>query len=342
MEMFANWNDSLNNDSMFINETQSLTCAARSIQQEVTYNSTSNMVLRSFKIISSILIIIFGVLLNSMVLVLVKKFKSLQTFSFAIALQVIAIDLIRSSITHPAILVTAIANKWLFGEYVCILTGFVNFSSILARIVLMLTLVIDRFCSIFMPFYYPNRRRKIMLSLSLAAWSLAILLCTLMLPGLIDCYTYVPQGSGCYYSLRCNRQCTILLNFTVFFVILPFSIVPIFLFGALFWKAKKIKKRTVLALNDLTDNGSATKRNWRATITFFLLFIVQFVVFIPLVLALTFLRFIFSSSPWLNFIQILSANLLALLVIVDPLFIMRDRDMRIAMAELKWFPSLFC
>ena len=189
MEMFTN-NISLNNNSsMSINETQSLICAARNIQQEVSlpYSTTWAMIFRSFEIIFNILVIVFGALLNSLVLVLVKKFKSLQTLSFAIALQVIVINLVKVAISFPTSLVTALANKWVFGGYACAIAGFAIFSTFIIRMVLMLTLVIDRFCNVFMPFYYPKRRKKIMLSLTLAAWSLTILMSIIMLPGLNDC-----------------------------------------------------------------------------------------------------------------------------------------------------------
>ena len=317
--------DSLNNNSsMSINETKSLMCAARSIQQEVSlpYSTTLTSILRSFEIIFHILVISFGALFNSMVLVLVIKFKSLQTFSFVIALQVIVIDLIRVAIPYPASLVTALASKWAFGEYVCVITGYVIFLTFIIRMVLMLTLVIDRFCNVFMPFYYPKRRKKIMLSLTLAAWSLTIFVSIVMLPGLNDCYEFLPNGWRCYASPRCNRQCTIITNFIFFLVVLPSGIVPIFLYSALSWKAKKIKKSTASAANDLTDNGNTTRREWRATITFFLLFMAVFVVTVPPVLIFIMLQLIFPPSPWFNLIQLLSVNMLALLVILDPLFIM--------------------
>ena len=341
--MFTNnWNDS--NSSMSINETQSLICAARNIQQEVSlpYSTTWTMILRSFEIIFNILVIVFGTLLNSLVLVLVKKFKSLQTLSFAIALQVIVIDLITVSIHNPTSLVTALANKWVFGKYVCIIGGFAVFSTFLIRMVLMSTLVIDRFCNVFMPFYYPKRRKKIMLSLTLAAWSLTIFVSIILLPGLNDCYEFVPEGWGCYASPQCNRPCTILSNVIFSLIVLPSGIVPIFLYSVLFWKAKKIKKSTASAANDLTDNGNTTRREWRATITFFLLFMAVFVVTVPPVFLFFILELIFPPSTWLNIIRLFSSNMIPLLVILDPLFIMRDRDMRIAMAQLKWVPNLFC
>ena len=72
----------------------------------------------------------------------------------------------------------------MFGEYVCVITGYISFLTFIIRMVLMLTLVIDCFCNVFMPFYYPKRCKKIMLSLTLAAWSLTIFVSIVMLPGL--------------------------------------------------------------------------------------------------------------------------------------------------------------
>ena len=343
------FNDSLNNNgSMSVNETQSLICVARSIlmaeEESLPYTTTLNVVVRSLKIIFSILIIIFGVLLNSLVVVLVKKFKSLQTLSFTIALQVIVINLIKVSIKQPASLVTAMVNKWLFGEYICIFFGFVVLMTLLTRTLLLFTLILDRFCNVFMPFYYPGCRRKVMLRLSLGAWSLAMLLSIIMLPRLTDCYRYLPHVWGCYPSPLCNEWCAVVFGTTLFLVILPSCIVPIFLFGALFWKARKIKKSTVVVAIDLTENGengNVTRYQIKTTI-FFLLFVSLFIVTLPPLLIYVILDVILSSPPWIQFLQTLCENLIGSLVIMDPLFIMQDRDMKIAMAKLKWVPRLFC
>ena len=52
------------------------------------------------------------------------------------------------------------------------------------------------------------------------------------------------------------------------------AILPIFLYAALYCKARKLRNRVLVALADRKQE--AHKREWKATITFFLLFVTAF------------------------------------------------------------------
>ena len=63
---------------------------------ELPFSSTlSTTTVRSLQAIFYILFILFGITLNTLVIVLVAKYKKLQTRSFAIALQVVVLNLAR-------------------------------------------------------------------------------------------------------------------------------------------------------------------------------------------------------------------------------------------------------
>lgn len=69
-----------------------------------------------------------GILLNTLVIALVAKYRKLQTHSFAIALQVVALNLLRATI-FLVDQANVVANRWLFGEHICSLTGILVTSS---------------------------------------------------------------------------------------------------------------------------------------------------------------------------------------------------------------------
>ena len=76
------------------------------------------MAMRGVRAFLCIILFFVGTFLNSLVIVLVAKHKKLHTLSFAIALQVVVLDLLLCQILVVN-LVSVIANGWLFGEHFC-------------------------------------------------------------------------------------------------------------------------------------------------------------------------------------------------------------------------------
>ena len=97
-------------------------------------------------------------------IVLVAKYKKLQTLSFLVSLQVVVLDWLLS-ISILTGLSTNIANKWLFGEYGCAITGFIFSTGSFARTLLMCVFVIDRYLAIVWPYFYPKYKLKVLLSI---------------------------------------------------------------------------------------------------------------------------------------------------------------------------------
>ncbi len=98
-----------------------------------------------------------GVFLNTFVLMLLLKFKKLWTLTFALALQIVLINLVNSLLFSTEVI-------RLFGESIC---GFLHFLAYITRIVIMmLVFVIDRCLTIYLPFFYPKHRLKTVCTLS--------------------------------------------------------------------------------------------------------------------------------------------------------------------------------
>ena len=153
--------------SGYANSTESenitLSCLEETIQASVTtqlpYSSTLTMAVRGVLALFYIILIFGGTFFNSLVIVLVAKHKKLHTLSFAIALQVVVLDLLLS-LTFMVNLVSAIANGWLFSEHFCAFIGFVITTMALMRTFLMFIFVIDRFLSVFLAILLPKTQSK--------------------------------------------------------------------------------------------------------------------------------------------------------------------------------------
>ncbi len=327
------WNPE-ENGSAATDETL-LSCYAKALQNQVDLGPPYvSKILRYCHMICYLVIYFLGGFLNIIVLMLVLKFKKLHTISFALALQIVIINLIIVLVILFFNIVTSIANRWLFGEYVCAIIGAIQFITYVARIVLMLVFVIDRFLNVFLPFPYPKRRLKIVCTLSVIAWLLVLAIAVIMLPGLLDCYEYLPLRKECYPSVHCSTACLTVMNLQACLIVLPSIIVSTVLYSCLFCKAKKAKR-------ELNNSDCDV---WRATITFTLMFVALFILIIPFFTWLIIYSVInaFIDTPvWMYIFTGLIFNMVTLIVVMDPIFIMRNRDVKELLSTISWMPRCF-
>ncbi len=199
-------------------------------------------IVKYFQMVNFLIVFFLGVFLNTFVLILLLKLKKLWTLSFALALQIVFINLV-NSLLFATDIITNIADQWFFGEYICVLVGFMHFLAYITRIVLMLVFVIYRCLTIYLPFAYPKYHRKTVCTLSGIAWLLVFVITIAMLPGFLDCYAYSPFRYRCIVSSHCSRACSVLLNINTAVIVLPSIIIStIYNYISLFWKAKKAKE----------------------------------------------------------------------------------------------------
>lgn len=336
----------LDNSTTINGTMDSLACTAGSLRGPIMlpYSFTLTTIVRSLQTFLYILTFVFGIILNSLVIILVAKYKKLHVRTFAVALQVVVLNLIVSSTVLMLRPVTSIANQWLFGEAMCVFTGYIYLTFLLLRALLMLVFVIDRFLSVFFLFSYPRHSSIIMLVTSVATWMFAVGARTIGFPGVLDCYSFISTSFLCVHSSRCSTECARTANVNLGIVFGPATIVPIILYALLYWRAKKLKKNHfLLAPSSSPSNGSVvTKkseiREWKANITFFLLFISVFALTTPVValnLIFAAIRRMNGPSPVLYVLSSILSSMSALIVIADPIVIMRHRDVHDILSKVK-------
>ena len=197
-------------DSAF-NVTEDLICAARSIQEPpapLPYSEALILVEKVYLALIFCFTLIAGTLLNIFVLFLVIRYKKLHTLTFGISLQIVVLNLIQLYGAIIFRLVTVITETWVLGIAVCVISGYIFNTVYNARAFLMCVFVIDRFLSIFAPYFYPRHSKKLIIPLCVSFCVISLLLQLLLLPGLFDCYSFSPTQGLCLLR-GCNNSCSI-------------------------------------------------------------------------------------------------------------------------------------
>ena len=209
-------------------------------------------------------------------MILVLKYKKLQKIHFKIAVQSSVFNTLVSvdfntlvSVEFITAVITSIAYHWLFGEIMCGIIGAGVLSLAMAKLLVLLIFVVDRFLSVFVPYGYPKHQKVVLAFLCLAAWSISLV--ALVIGFILDCYEFISHTFWCYLNASCSKSCAVFLGVVDVVILIPANIIPVVLYVMLFIKAKKLKKAA--AIEDKFD--------WNATVTFFLVFLTTFLMAIP-------------------------------------------------------------
>ena len=283
---------------------------------------------------------IVGITMNGFVVFLIGRHKILQKRSFYLALQLIVAHLLFSCTVLPVMFVSALLGEWRLGVFMCQLLGTIHDVVITSRYLLTFVLTVDRFLSVFFPFFYLQRGGKISLCTSSVAWIISVSRAITSLKGVLNCTNYVPTFKMCSGAPFCSNICrvhTLLFSaiLALFGVLLPFLF-----YVVLFCKAKIIKYRLnksiqlqqVPSLQESNSTGDRTTEQWyndRATITFLILTMVIIGCALPPYILYTAQNILTEIPATVTILQILvGRTLIYSLAAADPIIIMRNRDVR--------------
>ncbi len=271
-------------------------------------------------------LVIIGALLNALVLFLVARHKKLRTVSFGIAFQLATVNLLSSIGYGIPTVINHLAGFWILGYDFCIVSGFILYFLINVRILLIFLFAIDRFSYVFIPFSYPKHNGKVIIIMSVLAWSLGISFNILNLPSAFDCYSFKEDTMTCAINTECNTtNCSII--FYIFFtvIIIPAILISIGLFAALYYKGKMIRKQD---LKMGISSSLITEQEWRAMKTFILLFLAIFIETIPPFILLPAAELLERGSVAKVLVKLLGIDLLIALVMTDPIIILKNPDFK--------------
>ena len=321
------------------NFTLTSTCAASSFQAAngSVLPPAVDIAARVAQVIYNSILVTVASILNALVIFLVLKFKKLRNVSFAIAIQIAIIDcllviyIIFGTVNH-------IPGYYILGVNFCIITSILYVVIGYVRNCLIFVFSFDRFASVFAPFNYPRYSHKIITILCVVLWSLGIATAIIPIPPLLDCYTVREPTLSCGYSTSC-KSCLPFFLVVMATHFVPMMFIPVGFFIALYIKGRKIRRQeaNMLGLN----SRNMSEQEWRATKTFVLLLVGIFVVtFPPIIITTLLLRF---GSVAQTLATKLAFNILYLIVITDPIIILKNADVKEALEKLKKeFKDSYC
>lgn len=332
------------NTSTVDSGNETLTCLARNIQGPVElplFPPLLPLVSRCLLVIYYMLTAFYGTLFNGLVVYLVCKYKQLRTLDFVFALQIAVSNIIGTVILLSGQFSSVLLNQWRLGEPICAILGILNLFVPCSRTLLLLCFVINRSCNIFFAYSYPKYRTKVASGLMIAVYLISVVLSTI--PVAIDCFSFSVTGWTCRLTSSCNSLCMAYQLFLGFTVYIPSSIASVIMYSALFRKGWKARKGLPVAANDLTGDRKMINKEWRATITFFLMFASIFIFVVPGILLLLATRTAgvltnSEESLWFYILDGLTVNSFAIIHIADPCFILRNRDVREVFSKINWIP----
>ena len=232
-------------------------------------------------------------------------------------------------------MVTIFTEKWVFGASMCVISAYIFQAAYAIRSSLMCVFVIDRFLSVFAPYFYPRHSKKITITLSVVSVTATLLFLLPQLPGLLDCFSYVQAQGLCVFNSYCSESCRSygLIYFNIVFI--PTTLIPVVLYVLLYWKVKKIQHADA-SLG--TQSVGGRRRDSKAAITFFLLFLSTFLLtslFIGLMIILVHILRSSGPSPVIYILLAVSNSAPYFIPITDPIVIMRHGDVRNVLREVK-------
>ena len=313
------------------NSTWTTSCATSTLQAA---NGSGlppdvDIAIRVFQVTFTILRSIFGLMLNGLVVFLIARYRELKNVSFAIAIQIAAVNLLLTGIYSLSV-VSNSAGRWILGTDICIATGFLVVMLVHVRDNLILVFALDRFSLVFVPFHYPKYSRRVVIALCASSWLLGLLNSVIVLPPLLDCYKYNAVYLLCNYSQFCNSRCHIYHFVLIITHLAPVIVIPTVCFTALYIKGRKIRRQVTSMTGE--GNGRMSDKDLRALKTFIFLLLPSFMASST---ALWSVSGNSSTPPAVTYVLYkLGANLVGAVVIADAIVILRNADVREVLHKL--------
>lgn len=285
--------------------------------------------------------------LNSFVSFLIVWQKSLHQRTFYLALQMIVANLLQAFVLFSTNFISAVLDRWVFGEDLCVVVGFFIFWMQTSRWILMFLLTLDRFLTVFSPFHYPKHSLKIMVVLSVIAWKGTLVLTLVPIGGALRCYSYSPFVKGCLIEVVEGENQSCLYYGIVYVAIVNCfgGVAPMVMYLLLFRKARQLNRRVLPVGQRSTEhsqrNVTIKKKDRRAAVTVFLFFLNLLGLSFPLNILLTVTIILQDAGIVLPTVPAaivlhIARTVYLLLLVADPLTVMRNKDFRLVLQQMKY------
>ena len=325
------------------NLMSNLTC--QQLQEEgipLSIPTTTAQTLRYIQTAYYLAMLPVGLTLNCFIIFIIVRFKKLHHINYFLALQVVIVDLANITIFFPTSAANTLANGSLFTG-LCQALGMAVSFLFAARNLLMFVLVADRFCLVFMPFWYDIRRVRVVVAMTTVAWVVSLVHVLIPVRGLLDCYAFSRTTwtclieDGCRYVAACRAYRALWLS------LFTGGICVAFLFYlVLMCKARKLQNKVVVVKAKETEEIAARNRKIerRANTTFLLLLTTLVGVLVPLsfffIIGGAVLNALeMDEPPAFTACAVAMLNIYYLIFVLDPVVMMRNQDVGEVMKTIK-------
>ena len=186
---------------------------------------------------------LIGCLLNVLLLFMIIKYKSLHQRLMYLALQIVLVDLLYTVTIPPVIFTSGITGEYQFGDFMCNILGFIHDFFAIFRFTMTLILALDRFISVFCPFFYMRNSFRLICVLLVMVYIVSFVRVILPLSGIMGCFLYVHTQKTCTAFSGCSDGCLILIVCSSLFIVSFGMISPLILYVILFCKTRSLKKK---------------------------------------------------------------------------------------------------
>ena len=271
----------------------------------------------------TLVIIVASMTVNLLIVYLVVRSKILRQRAFLLALLLVTFNLCYTVVPLPIVFVSAILRRWVFGDVACLILGGINDAFFSANFITMFVLTLDRFFTIFMPFYYNRHGNKIAIGMSFLPWIVAML--SFIINGSLECFDYSPTAKVCVASGNTGTACTVSTTAFAWGITFAGIIVPIVLYTIMYVKGRQLNKQLVIS-EEMKAKGNFNKRIFR---TFLVLLITLVGVSVVAAILFTWLVVRPRINQAFYIVQVLVGRTLASgIAIAHPIIILLNRDVR--------------
>ena len=303
------------------------TCLRKSLQLEKLFP----LYLSHIQVACFLIFVILGIPLNCYIIYLVTNLPRFHT-EFAFSLQVVVVDILLA-LCLPFAIGNLMGGSPLLVPAECNVMGFIKLFLRLVRYTMFCIISLDRFSLVFFPFSYPPYRRRTAIFLCIIAWTSSALIACLPLP--VDCYGYLPTFGFCMLMTYCSTTCRGLTIGIECLMIVLGGIVPGVLFSLVFCVAMRKERSNSSPTPQLQ---SETRSRVQATYILVLLhLIMSSVPFVILVLweSLDYQGQREDAYEYWIFLGLSMTTLEAVVVVSDPIVMMRNGQLQPAVKSLK-------
>ena len=298
---------------------------------------------------------VLGAVMNIFVMIVILANKELHTRLFILSLQIVIMNIIISLCYTPSAL-TGLYREWLFGETFCIIYGAASFFVATWRWPVMFLLILDRFLTVFCPFYCRLMSKYVMIPLSMGAFLISLLASMIPLFDIgVGCYTFIETHLTCKVSWQCTNVGCLIYSYTFYMVIFTFGgIAPVIMYIAMYIKGRKMRQ-TLMSLPVVIQNDGRSpmlaleqKSENRAKITVLVMFISLICLCLPYFIGLI----VFRSDTRPDTVNNIPVSIIAIiqyvlrdiyycLPISDAVIILRNKEIKSAVKKMTIFRKTY-